>query len=63
MGWLLSEWKRLRPYFSLLDFGSAPSTRVAWAVRICVLSFRTRQASMDACVEDVSAAVAAVRPR
>lgn len=39
MGWLLSEWKRLRPYFSLLDFGSAPSTRVAWAVRVCVLSF------------------------
>jgi hypothetical protein len=36
---LISEWKRLRPYFSLLDFGAAPTTRVAWAVRICVLSF------------------------
>ena len=39
MGWLLSEWKRLRPYFSLLDFGAPPSSRVGWAVRVCVLSF------------------------
>ena len=30
--------------------------------RVCVLSFRTRQASMDACVEDVAAAVAAALP-
>jgi len=29
--------------------------------RVCVLSFRTRQASIDACVEDVAAAVEAVR--
>jgi hypothetical protein len=39
VGWLLSEWKRLRPYFSLLDFGGRPSSRVAWAVRVCVFSF------------------------
>lgn len=31
--------------------------------RVCVLSFRTRQASMDACVEDVAAAVAEVAAR
>jgi hypothetical protein len=37
--WLLSEWKRLRPFFSLLDFGGPPSSRMAWAVRICVFSF------------------------
>lgn len=36
---LVTEWKKLRPYFSLLDFGSAPSTRVAWLVRVCVISF------------------------
>jgi hypothetical protein len=39
VGWLLSEWTRLRPYFALLDFGSRPATRIAYAVRICVLSF------------------------
>ncbi|MDB4934353.1 MAG: hypothetical protein JWP87_1325, partial [Labilithrix sp.] len=39
MQWLLAEWKRLRPYFSLLDFASPPASRVAWAVRVCVLSF------------------------
>ena len=39
MGRLVTEWKKLRPYFSLLDFGAAPSTRVAWVVRICVFSF------------------------
>ena len=39
MGRLLTEWTRLKPYFSLLDFGAPPSTRVAWVIRICVLSF------------------------
>jgi hypothetical protein len=39
VGWILSEWKRLRPYFSLLDFGGKPSSRVAWVVRIMVFTF------------------------
>lgn len=39
MGWLLAEWRKLRPYFALLDFGGLPASRVAWAVRVCVLSF------------------------
>ncbi|MBS2012779.1 MAG: hypothetical protein JST00_07830 [Deltaproteobacteria bacterium] len=39
MGFLWREWKRLVPYFSLLDFGDKPSTRVAWLVRIAVMSF------------------------
>lgn len=39
MGWLVTEWQRLRPYFALLDFGAPPATRIAWAVRVCVLSF------------------------
>ena len=26
MGWLLAEWKRLRPFFSLLDFSGPSST-------------------------------------
>lgn len=39
MAWLLNEWKRLRPYFTLLDFGGLPSSRVAWAVRVCVFTF------------------------
>lgn len=30
--------------------------------RVCILSFRTRRANTDACVEDVAAAVAASRP-
>ena len=38
MSWLVSEWKRLRPYFSLLDFGGPPTSRVAWAVRVAVWS-------------------------
>ena len=29
--------------------------------RVCVLSFRTRQAQIDACVEDVEAEAAAIR--
>jgi hypothetical protein len=37
--WLIAEWRKLRPYFALLDFGGAPASRVAWAVRVCVLSF------------------------
>ena len=41
MGWLLAEWRKLRPYFALLDFGGPPASRVAWAVRVCVLSFAT----------------------
>jgi len=39
MGWIVTEWQKLRPYFSLLDFGTRPSTRVGWAVRVAVLSF------------------------
>jgi hypothetical protein len=39
MGRIISEWKRLTPYFSLLDFGAPPTTRIAWAVRVCVLTF------------------------
>jgi hypothetical protein len=39
VGWLVGEWKRLRPYFTLLDFGAAPSSRIAWAVRVAVFSF------------------------
>lgn len=39
MGWVFAEWKRLRPYFSLLDFGASPTSRVAWVVRVCVISF------------------------
>jgi hypothetical protein len=41
VGWLLAEWRKLRPYFTLLDFGGPPSSRIAWAVRVCVLSFAT----------------------
>jgi hypothetical protein len=39
MGRLVTEWKRLRPYFGLLDFGAPPTTRVAWFIRVSVLSF------------------------
>lgn len=39
MSFLAREWKRLLPYFSLLDFGDKPGTRVAWLVRIAVLTF------------------------
>lgn len=39
MAWILAEWKRLRPYFSLLDLGGAPRSHVAWAVRVCVFTF------------------------
>lgn len=39
MSFLLREWKRLVPYFSLLDFGGKPTTRVSWLVRIAVLAF------------------------
>jgi hypothetical protein len=39
MGRVLAEWNKLRPYFSLLDFGARPSSRVAWIVRVCVMSF------------------------
>lgn len=34
-----NEWERLTPYFSLLDFGAKPSSRVAWLVRVVVLCF------------------------
>ncbi len=34
-----TEWERLTPYFSLLDFGAKPTSRVAWIVRLAVLSF------------------------
>ena len=36
MGKIRYEWDRLKPYFSLLDFGERPSSRVAWIVRTCV---------------------------
>ena len=39
MRWILAEWLKLRPYFALLDFSSKPASRVAWAVRVAVLSF------------------------
>jgi hypothetical protein len=39
LGFIKNEWLRLRPYFSLLDFGDRPSTRVAWLVRIAVMAF------------------------
>lgn len=31
---VVSEWKKLRPYLSLLDFTSRPTTRLGWYVRI-----------------------------
>jgi hypothetical protein len=36
---LRSEWRKLTPYFSLLDFGERPSSRVGWLVRVAVISF------------------------
>ncbi len=39
MSWIAQEWRKLRPYFALLDFGVRPASRVAWAVRVAVLSF------------------------
>ena len=39
MAWIAAEWLKLRPYFSLLDFSTKPGSRVAWAVRVAVLSF------------------------
>ncbi len=36
---LVTEWNKLKPYFSLLDVGGAPSSRVAWVVRVCVITF------------------------
>jgi hypothetical protein len=39
VGWFVTEWKWLRPYFGLLDLAGPPRSRVAWAVRICFLSF------------------------
>ena len=38
-GKVVTEYKKLKPYFSLLDFGAPPTTRVAWVVRVCVISF------------------------
>jgi hypothetical protein len=38
VAWLLSEWRKLLPYFGLLDFGARPGTRVAWVVRVVVTS-------------------------
>lgn len=38
-GWISNEWKRLTPYFTLLDFSAAPSTRVGWLVRAVVVAF------------------------
>jgi hypothetical protein len=39
VAWIVTEWQKLRPYFTLLDFGSRPSSRVAWMVRVAVTSF------------------------
>lgn len=39
MRWILTEWEKLRPYFALLDFGAKPGSRVAWMVRVAVISF------------------------
>jgi hypothetical protein len=37
--WVITEWKRLQPYLTLLDFGGSPTSRVGWAVRVAVFSF------------------------
>jgi len=37
--WIRDEWRRLVPYFTLLDFGATPSTRVGWLVRVTVIAF------------------------
>ncbi|CAN5915221.1 hypothetical protein BH11MYX4_BH11MYX4_18880 [soil metagenome] len=39
MAWIQNEWRKLTPYFSLLDFGERPTSRVAWIVRISVMTF------------------------
>lgn len=39
MGRIVAEWEKLKPYFTLLDFGSRPTSRVAWMVRVAVVSF------------------------
>lgn len=39
MGRIVAEWQKLRPYFTLLDFGTRPASRVAWLVRVAVMSF------------------------
>lgn len=31
---LVAEWKKVRPYLALLDFGAAPTTRLGWYVRV-----------------------------
>ncbi len=36
---LWREWKKLIPYFSLLDFGASPTSRVGWIVRVAVFAF------------------------
>lgn len=37
MNRVLSEWRKLRPYFSLLDFDAKPTTRIGWLVRFGVI--------------------------
>lgn len=39
MGWIRNEWQRIQPFFTLLDFGAKPSTRVGWLVRVSVVAF------------------------
>src|SRR6185295_9242348 len=60
-GEALNEWNR-----NLLDrinahgrvYLSGTNLRGAFAIRICVLSFRTHRDRMEACLEDVRAAIA-----
>ena len=39
MGRIRTEWQRIIPYFSLLDFSQKPTSRVSWVVRVCVYTF------------------------
>ncbi|MBX3191366.1 MAG: hypothetical protein KF819_30490 [Labilithrix sp.] len=39
--WIISEYKRLLPYFALLDFAAKPRSRVGWLIRVAVTAFAT----------------------
>lgn len=49
---IFEEWKRLTPYFSLLDFAAKPTTHVGWIVRVAVfgLAFVVLVRRVDALV-------------
>lgn len=38
MNRVLEEWRKLRPFFSLLDFEEKPRTRMGWIVRLGVIA-------------------------